>query len=186
MSNAVRYNFVTTTALDTGLLLDDFGAFMTALGAPDLAAYADDADIRSSVEAGTVTSRIVPATNFDAWFPSGTNLTKGVEVSMHMTELYEWSDHPTEVDGMGNPVRVQGALVRRLLNLMVAGSPTNSLDMGAMAPLLMAAVMALDALTPIQSIKNGEITGYSLPSGWVFVAEPIEHHDDLYGATTNG
>ena len=39
---------------------------------------------------------------------------------------------------------------------------------------------------PLLWIKNGEITGYSLPSGWVFVTEPLEHPDHLYGATTNG
>ena len=186
MSNAIRYNFVATTALDTGVLLDDFGALMTALGATDLAAYADDEDIRASLGAGTVTSRIVPASNFSAWFAPGTDLTRGVEVTMHCVDEHEWSNHPTEVDGMGNPVRVKGALIRRLLNLMIAASPTGSLDMDAMAPLLMAAVMALDQLTPIQSIKNGEIPGYALPSGWVFVTEPLEHPDHLYGATTNG
>jgi hypothetical protein len=186
MSNAIRYNFIATTALDTGDLLDDFGALMTALGATDLAAYADDEDIRASLAAGAVTSRIVPASNFSAWFAPGVDLTRGVEVTMECVDLYAWSDHPTEVDVIGNPVRLQGALLRRMLNLIIAASPTNSLDMGAMAPLLMAAVMALDALTPIQSIKNGEITGYSLPSGWVFVAEPIESADRSYGVTTNG
>lgn len=170
VSNAIRYNFVAITNIGTGLLLDDFGALMTALGATDLAAYADNEDIRASLEAGSVTSRIVTASNFSAWFAPGTNLTRGVEVTMHCVD---------EFDG-------QGALVRRLLNLIIAASPTGSLDMDAMAPLLMAAVMALDQLTPIQSIKNGEITGYALPSGWVFVTEPLEHPDHLYGATTNG
>lgn len=44
MPNAIRYNFVAATMLDTGAALDDFGALMMALGAPDLAAYADDVD----------------------------------------------------------------------------------------------------------------------------------------------
>lgn len=163
--NAIRYNFIATTNIDTGDLLDNFGALMTALGAVDLASYADDEEIRASLAAGAVTSRIVPAANFSAWFAPGVDLTRGVEVTMHCVDEY---------DG-------QGALVRRLLNLMIAASPTGSLDMDAMAPLLMAAVMGLGQLQPVQSLKDGLVEAYAFPSGWHLLTEPVQHPDRLYG-----
>lgn len=182
MLNSIRYNFVAHSNLNTGDLLDDFAALTTALGAPDLAAYADDEDIRTNIEAGNpVTKSDIPATNFLPWFPEGTDLSKSVEISMQCVNQYEWSDHPTNVDAFGNPVKVKGALKRRLFNMIIAGSPTYSLDMSLMIPLLMAAVIAINNPTLIETIKDGDVPGFLLPSGWTFVADPLHHPDMEYG-----
>ena len=89
MRDAIRYNIVAVTDLDPLDLVDDFSAFMTALGATDLAAYAQDVGVRASIAAGEVTSRIVPATNFAAWFPPGADLSRGVMVAMSCQSQYD-------------------------------------------------------------------------------------------------
>lgn len=186
MHNAIRYNFVANTNLSTNLLLDDLADVMTALGATDLATMASDTAIRDKISAGEVTQRQVPATEFASWFPDGTDLTKSVEITMHVLDEFQWSNHPSQVDSFGNPVQVKGSLIRRLFQVILAASPTGSIDISLMTPMLMAAAIALDDASPIQTIKDGEVAAYSLPSGWIIVTEPVLHPDHRYGATLNG
>jgi hypothetical protein len=184
MLNAVRHNIVGDPTQTIASLLSDFGMFMTVLGATELAAYASDPDILEGLETEHPVSRIVAASNFGAWFPEGTDLSKDIEVTMPCIKEYNWSQHPTNVDDFGNPIRVKGTLKRQLFDIIIAGSPTFSLDMDLMTKMLENSVKSLGLLQDVQTIKDGVREAAGFPSGWVLITDPVQTPNMLYGVET--